>query len=92
MAKPSSTLPTSVAIPPIPAILQASSLYSAVHNFLYAAMVMDTALVLLMPYAGKYFNIWKFQVQCVFCSHDLLDIVEGHEFLDSASFFITCQY
>jgi hypothetical protein len=48
MAKPSSTLPTSVAIPPIPAILQASSLYSAVHNFLYAAMVMDTALVLLL--------------------------------------------
>ena len=52
---------------------------------------MDTTSILPMPYAGKYFNIWKFQVQCVFRSRNLLNIVEGHELLDSASFFITCQ-
>jgi hypothetical protein len=38
--------------------------------------------VTLTPYAGEYFNIWKFQIQCIFRSRQLLDIVEGREPFD----------
>jgi hypothetical protein len=55
-------------------------------------MILDTTLVTLTPYAGEYFNIWKFQVQCLFHSRNLLDIVEGREFLDATALFATRQY
>ena len=47
---------------------------------------------MLTPYAGEYFNIWKFQVQCIFRSRNLLDIIEGREVLDPSASFATRQY
>jgi hypothetical protein len=44
--------------------------------------MIDTTPVMLTPYTGEYFNIWKFQVQCIFRSRKLLDIVEGTEMFD----------
>jgi hypothetical protein len=45
-------------------------------------IALDTTLVTLTPYTGEYFSIWKFQIQCIFRSRQLLDIVEGRENFD----------
>lgn len=40
---------------------------------------LDTAPVTLSPFTGEHFNLWKFQIQCIFRSRDLLAIAEGNE-------------
>jgi hypothetical protein len=89
----SNSAPLSPAIaPPILDAHPISSSHSTVQNPSSAAMILDTTLVTLTPYAGKYFNIWKFQVQCIFRSRHLLDIMEGCEPLDPAASFATRRY
>ena len=55
-------------------------------------MLLDTTPITFTLYAGEYFNIWKFQVQCIFCSRHLLDIVEGREVFDPGASFATRQF
>lgn len=40
---------------------------------------LDNAPVTLSPFTREHFNLWKFQIQCIFRSRDLLDIAEGTE-------------
>jgi hypothetical protein len=92
MAEPSSKPPFTTEAPPIPTIIPISSSHSTEHNLLPTAMILDNNSVTFTPYAGEYFNIWKFQVQCIFCSRNLLNIVEGRELLDATGSFATRQY
>lgn len=41
---------------------------------------LDNVPVTLSPFTGEHFNLWKFQIQCIFRSRDLLDIAEGTEY------------
>ena len=95
MVEPSSTQPSTVATLPIPTVTLVSNLtnlHSAIQNLSSIAMILDTIPVTLTHYASEYFNIWKFQVQSIFRSRNLLDIVEGCELLDVIAPFATRQY
>jgi hypothetical protein len=81
-------LPSGIpAIPASSSASQASSLQNPPPQFL-----LDTTPVMLTPYTGEYFNIWKFQVQCIFRSRQLLGITEGTETFDLTATPTVQQY
>jgi hypothetical protein len=92
MAYSSSIPPAPTHILPATAVHLTSSSTSAVQDPSPPVIPLDTTPVTLTPYAGEYFNIWKFQVQCIFRSRHLLDIIEGCEVFDPAASFAHRQY
>ena len=92
MAELNSTPPSPTTTPSSLGDHPSSSSQSTVQNLSSTAMLLDTTLVTLTPYAGEYFNIWKFQVQYIFRSRHLLDIIEGREVLDPGASFATRQF
>jgi hypothetical protein len=87
-ATPSPPLSTAPVIPASSSASQASGLQIPSQ----APFTLDTTPVTLTPYTGEYFNIWKFQVQCIFRSRQLLDIIEGTELFDPAADLAVQQY
>jgi hypothetical protein len=74
-------------VPPAPVASSATHASGLPPPLVTPVIPLDTTPVTLTPYAGEYFNIWKFQVQCIFCSRQLLDIVEGREVFDPTAKF-----
>lgn len=45
-------------------------------------LVVDRTPINIASYSGEQFNMWRFQLQSIFRSRDLLDIVDGTEELN----------
>lgn len=55
-------------------------------------LVMDRTPINTIPFFGDQFNMWRFQLQSIFRSRDLFDLVEGVQELDVATTNSTCQF
>lgn len=53
---------------------------------------LDTAPVMLSPFTGNHFNLWKFQILCIFRSRGLLHIADGIEAYDPHADLATRRY